>query len=85
LKAVLLKEHWTDFLSKTILFYMLAEWHIAEADWQHTPPSVRTALFSLSHQLRLLRIRCAAYEHRARELERQLARTSELEAKVVPR
>src|SRR5437660_1134030 len=61
---------------------MLAELHIAESDWQQTPQPVRALLLSLSHQLRLLRIRCAAYEHRACELETQLARTTELATKV---
>ena len=61
---------------------MFAERHITEADWHQTPQPVRTLLLSLSHQLRRLRVRCAAYEHRARELEKQLARTRELEAKV---
>ena len=61
---------------------MLAEWHIAEADWHQTPQSVHTVLLSLSHHLRLLRIRCAAYKHQAQEWKQQALRTAELEARV---
>ena len=61
---------------------MLSELNIKDADWHQTPPAVRNILRSQSHQLRLLRIRCAAYAQRVRDLETKIARTTELEATV---
>src|SRR5215831_11991651 len=61
---------------------MYAGLNITEVDWQQSPPPVRNLLLSLSHQLRLLQIRCAAYEQRIKELETRLAKTTDLEAQV---
>ena len=61
---------------------MYAGLNITEADWQQTPPTVRNLLLSLSHQMRLLQIRCAAYEQRIKELDTSFARVAELEAQV---
>ena len=61
---------------------MYAGLNITEADWRQSPPAVRNILFSLSHQLRLLQIRCAAYEQRLKELNAKYASVAELEAQV---
>ena len=61
---------------------MLVGLNIKDADWQRTPQTVRNILQSLSHQLRLLRVRCAAYQQRVSDLETKLARTTELETQV---
>jgi len=41
---------------------------ITEQDWTCTPLAVRTILFSLRHQLRLLEIRCLAYQQEVTKL-----------------
>jgi transposase len=61
---------------------MYAGLNITEADWQQSPPAVRNLLLSLSHRMRLLQIRCAAYEQRVKELGTKFARIAELEAQV---
>jgi transposase len=61
---------------------MYAGLNITESDWQQSPLAVRNLLLSLSHQLRLLQIRCAAYEQRIKELGAKFARVAELEAQV---
>jgi transposase len=62
---------------------MHAGLNITSDDWQQSPIAVRNALLSLSHQLRLLQIRCAAYEHRLQQVETKFAKVAELEAQVV--
>lgn len=61
---------------------MYAGLNITEADWQQSPPAVRSMLLSLSHQMRLLQLRCAAYEQRIKELSPKFAKVAELEAQV---
>src|SRR5436305_1099757 len=65
-----------------MLCAMIAGLNIKESDWHQTPQTVRSILQSLTHQLRLLRVRCAAYQQRVSDLETKLARTEELEAQV---
>jgi transposase len=68
--------------SGLILCAMYAGLNITETDWQHSPPAVRNELLSLSHQMRLLQLRCAAYEQRIKELGTKFAKVAELEAQV---
>lgn len=68
--------------SGLILCAMYAGLNITEADWQQSPPAVRTALLSLSHQMLLLQLRCAGYEQRIKELGTKFAKIAELEAQV---
>lgn len=48
---------------------MFEDFGISEADWNATPPSVKTALIALQHQARLLEIRFTAYEQKLTALE----------------
>jgi len=53
---------------------MYAGLNITEADWRQSPFAAQNVLLSLSHQMRLLQIRCAAYEQRIKELRTKFAR-----------
>jgi hypothetical protein len=69
-----------DHFAVLILCAMYAGLNITEADWQQTPSAVRNVLQSLSHQLRLLRIRCAACEQRVKELGTKFAGIAQVAA-----
>src|SRR3954468_24250193 len=53
---------------------------ITEQDWGCTPLAVRTLLFSLRHQLRLLEIRCLAYQQEVAKLRAAALQLDELKA-----
>ena len=55
---------------------------ITEQEWQLTPLSVRTALISLRHQVRLFEIRHAAYEKQLADFRQQLATVDDLKAEI---
>jgi transposase len=55
---------------------------ITEQDWTCTPLAVRTILFSLRHQLRLLEIRCLAYQQEVTKLREEAFELSALKAQV---
>jgi len=53
-----------------------------EQDWERTPPAVRSLLVSLKQQVRLLEIRCAAYERELMMLRQQATRIEDLQAEI---
>lgn len=55
---------------------------ISQQDWEHTPPPVRTTLFSLRHQLRLLEIRCSAYQQEVATLRQAAAKLNDLKVQL---
>src|SRR6266404_6014045 len=55
---------------------------ITEQDWTCTPLAVRTILFSLRHQLRLLEIRCLAYQQAVTKLREEAFELSALKAQI---
>ena len=61
---------------------MLRDPGISDLDWEHTPLAVRTTLFSLRHQLRLLEIRCSAYQHEVITLRQAATQFSALKIQL---
>jgi len=61
---------------------MFTDLGISEADWNATPPSVKTALIALQHQARLLEIRFTAYEQKFAALEAKDAEIESLKTEV---
>lgn len=55
---------------------------ISRQDWEHTPPAVRTTLFSLRHQFRLLEIRCSAYQQEVAVLRQAAAQLKDLKTQI---
>jgi transposase len=51
-------------------------------DWEHTPQAVRTTLFSLRHQLRMLEIRCSAYQQEVITLRQAATQLSALKLQL---
>jgi hypothetical protein len=57
---------------------------ITEQDWACTPLAVRTYLFSLRHQLRLLEFRCLAYQQEVVQLRAAALQLDDLKAQLAP-
>ena len=55
---------------------------INEADWEATPPALRTLLLTQQHQIRLLEIRCVAYEKERALLHEQVTQIENLKAEI---
>ena len=55
---------------------------MTEQDWERMPPAVRSLLVSLKQQVRLLEIRCAAYEQELVMLRQQATRIEDLQAEI---
>jgi transposase len=55
---------------------------ITEQDWGCTPLAVRTLLFSLRHQLRLMEIRCLAYQQEVAKLRAAVLQLDGLKAQI---
>ena len=55
---------------------------MTEQDWERMPPAVRSLLVSLKQQVRLLEIRCAAYEQELTMLRQQATRIEDLQAEI---
>jgi hypothetical protein len=51
-------------------------------DWEHTPLAVRTTPFSLRHQLRLLELRCSAYQQEVITFRQAAAQLSALKVQL---
>ena len=61
---------------------MWRESGLTKREWERTPPSVRSLLFSLRHQLRLLEIRCLAYQKQIAQINEQVAQVADLKAEI---
>lgn len=61
---------------------MFKDLGISEADWNATPPSVKTVVVALQHQARLLEIRFTAYEKKLAALEAKDAEIENLKTEV---
>lgn len=55
---------------------------ITQAEWERIPAPARTALITQQHQLRLLQIRCAAYEKELAVLRAQVLQIDDLKAEI---
>src|SRR5882672_9247945 len=55
---------------------------ICEQDWERTPSAVRIILFSLRQQLRLLEIRCSAYQKEVPTLRAAALQLHDLKAQI---
>ncbi|MCI0351120.1 MAG: hypothetical protein L0Z53_16980 [Acidobacteriales bacterium] len=61
---------------------MWRDLNITKQDWERTPAAVRTVLLSLQQQVRLLLIRCAAYEKEIAALRQQVTQIDDLKAEM---